>query len=153
MNLQMEIAQPLDDGARWRVVLSKDRRFDGAFVMGVHSTGIFCRPTCPARRPKPENIEFFASTGDAELAGYRACKRCKPLGRPSDTPEWLKPLLAEVEQDPARRWRDRDIRALKLEPVRVRRSTCHWNSASPEKRIGRGFIRFSTTPFRSRGRN
>lgn len=99
----------------------RDAGYDGLFFVGVKTTGIFCRPTCPARRPKPENIEFFASTADAELAGYRACKRCKPLIRPNETPEWLTPLMSAVDTDPARRWRDRDIRALEIDPVRVRR--------------------------------
>jgi AraC family transcriptional regulator of adaptative response/methylated-DNA-[protein]-cysteine methyltransferase len=78
MNLQMEIAQPLDDDARWRAVLSKDRRFDGAFVMGVLSTGIFCRPSCPARTPKRHNVRFYADVEAARAAGLRPCKRCSP---------------------------------------------------------------------------
>lgn len=74
----LEIAIPCDDEARWRIALAKDRRFDGAFVMGVHSTGIYCRPSCPARPPKRENVRFYASGSEAEAAGLRACKRCRP---------------------------------------------------------------------------
>lgn len=68
----------LTDDDRWRIALAKDRRFDGQFVTGVHSTGIYCRPSCAARPPKRENVRFYASPADAEAAGLRACKRCKP---------------------------------------------------------------------------
>lgn len=70
--------QDLSDEDRWRIALAKDRRFDGAFVTGVHSTGIYCRPSCPARAPKRENVRFYATPLDAEAAGLRACKRCAP---------------------------------------------------------------------------
>ncbi|MCB2085979.1 MAG: helix-turn-helix domain-containing protein, partial [Sphingomonadaceae bacterium] len=71
-------AGSLDDEKRWQIALAKDRRFDGAFVTGVHSTGIYCRPSCPARAPKRENVRFYATCEDAEAAGLRACKRCAP---------------------------------------------------------------------------
>lgn len=68
----------LTDDDRWRIALAKDRRFDGRFLTGVHSTGIYCRPSCPARAPKRENVRFYASVAEAEGAGLRACKRCTP---------------------------------------------------------------------------
>jgi AraC family transcriptional regulator, regulatory protein of adaptative response / methylated-DNA-[protein]-cysteine methyltransferase len=68
----------LDDDQRWRIALAKDRRFDGVFVTGVHSTGIYCRPSCPARAPKRENVRFYVGPTDAAAAGLRACKRCAP---------------------------------------------------------------------------
>jgi AraC family transcriptional regulator of adaptative response/methylated-DNA-[protein]-cysteine methyltransferase len=68
----------LDDERRWRAVLETDRAFDGAFVTAVRTTHIYCRPSCPARKPKRENVEFLASPDAAERAGYRACKRCHP---------------------------------------------------------------------------
>jgi len=68
----------LTDDDRWRIALAKDRRFDGVFVTGVHSTGIYCRPSCPARAPKRENVRFYANCEGAEAAGLRACKRCAP---------------------------------------------------------------------------
>lgn len=74
----MNHVAPLDDDARWRIALAKDRRFDGVFVTGVHSTGIYCRPSCPARAPKRENVRFYIGPTDAEAAGLRACKRCAP---------------------------------------------------------------------------
>lgn len=95
--------------------------FDGVFVTGVRTTGIFCRPSCPARKPLPKNVCFFASAEAAVAEGYRPCKRCRPLERPGETPAWLRPLLEAIEADPARRWRDRDLKALGLSPARVRR--------------------------------
>jgi AraC family transcriptional regulator, regulatory protein of adaptative response / methylated-DNA-[protein]-cysteine methyltransferase len=63
----------------WQAVMSKDARFDGVFVYGVRSTGVFCRPQCPARLPRRNNVSFFASTTSAAQAGFRPCLRCSPL--------------------------------------------------------------------------
>lgn len=88
MTIAMTPAVPtptdLDDDARWRIALAKDRRFDGCFVTGVLSTGIYCRPSCPARPPKRENVRFFARPEDAEAAGLRACLRCRPEAQARD---------------------------------------------------------------------
>lgn len=62
----------------WQIVLARDRRYDGAFVYAVKSTGIYCRPSCPSRRPRPERVEFYDIPETAERAGFRACRRCKP---------------------------------------------------------------------------
>ncbi len=72
------IDQALSDDDCWRIALAKDRRFDGVFVTGVHSTGIYCRPSCPARPPMRKNVKFYANGEAAEAAGLRACKRCAP---------------------------------------------------------------------------
>jgi AraC family transcriptional regulator, regulatory protein of adaptative response / methylated-DNA-[protein]-cysteine methyltransferase len=73
-------AQPTaqTDARRWQAVLDRDSAHDGAFVFGVSSTGIFCRPSCPARRARRENVSFFGDALEAEQAGYRACLRCRP---------------------------------------------------------------------------
>lgn len=68
----------MTDEDRWQIVQAKDRRFDGAFVTGVHSTGIFCRPSCPARLPLRRNVRFYATPAGATAAGLRPCKRCSP---------------------------------------------------------------------------
>jgi AraC family transcriptional regulator of adaptative response/methylated-DNA-[protein]-cysteine methyltransferase len=68
----------INDEDRWQIALAKDRRFDGAFVTGVHSTGIYCRPSCPARAPLRKNVRFYATAAKARGAGLRACKRCSP---------------------------------------------------------------------------
>ena len=101
--------------------LGRDASYDGVFVTAVRTTGIFCRPTCPAKKPRPEHVDFFPSPREALLAGFRPCLRCRPLEPEGTTPEWLAPLVTEVEADPSRRWRDADLRALGLAPGRVRR--------------------------------
>src|SRR5438046_665187 len=63
---------------RWRIVLARDRRYDGAFVYAVQSTGIYCRPSCPSRRPRRAHVAFFPGPEAAELAGFRPCRRCRP---------------------------------------------------------------------------
>ncbi|MEL7188286.1 MAG: methylated-DNA--[protein]-cysteine S-methyltransferase [Pseudomonadota bacterium] len=80
----METNTPLTDNQRWQIALAKDRRFDGAFVTGVHSTGIYCRPSCPARKPLRKNVRFYADWQAAEAAGLRACKRCSPKTQSSE---------------------------------------------------------------------
>lgn len=77
----------MDFSERYRIVASRDRRFDGQFVLAVRTTGIYCRPSCPARTPKPGNVEFFTTSAAAHLAGYRACKRCLPEATPG-SPQW-----------------------------------------------------------------
>lgn len=77
----------LDEERCYRAVLSRDRRFDGWFTTAVATTGIYCRPSCPARSPKRANVRFFASAAAAQGAGYRACKRCHPDAAPG-SPEW-----------------------------------------------------------------
>ena len=72
----------------YAAAVSRDERFDGLFIVGVHSTGIYCRPSCPAPvRPKRRNVAFYRSTAAAQLAGLRACKRCRPDAAPG-SPEW-----------------------------------------------------------------
>src|SRR4029453_1715433 len=63
---------------RWKAVADRDLAADGRFVFAVTTTGIYCRPTCPSRRPRREHVEFFDRAADAEQAGFRACLRCKP---------------------------------------------------------------------------
>lgn len=72
---------------RYRAIQSHDARFDGQFITAVRTTGIYCRPSCPARTPRPSNVQFFATSAAAHAAGYRACKRCLPDAAPG-SPEW-----------------------------------------------------------------
>jgi AraC family transcriptional regulator of adaptative response / DNA-3-methyladenine glycosylase II len=76
-----------DHDERYRAISAKDARFDGQFVTAVRSTGIYCRPSCPARTPKPENVTFYPTSAAAHEAGYRACKRCLPEAAPG-SPAW-----------------------------------------------------------------
>src|SRR6202161_4209445 len=75
------------DEQRYQAAHSKDARFDGVFFIAVTSTGIYCRPSCPARTPKRENVRFYATPAAAQGAGFRACKRCRPDAAPG-SPEW-----------------------------------------------------------------
>lgn len=101
--------------------LSRNATYEGIFVTAVKTTGIFCRPTCPAKKPRPENVRFFPTSKDALQAGFRPCRRCKPLEQAGKTPPWLGALLREMEEDPSRRWRDEDLRERGISPTRVRR--------------------------------
>lgn len=71
----------LDAEQCWHAVCTRDAAQDGRFVFAVHSTGIYCRPSCPARRAKRDNVSFYAQPSDAAAAGFRPCKRCSPLGQ------------------------------------------------------------------------
>jgi AraC family transcriptional regulator of adaptative response/methylated-DNA-[protein]-cysteine methyltransferase len=98
----------------------RDSAYDGLFFAAVTTTGIFCRPSCPARKPLPGNVEFYATAAEALLAGYRPCSRCKPLASTAD-PAWLSALVERVEAEPGRRIRDEELRADGLDPATVRR--------------------------------
>lgn len=100
-----------------------DRNLDyvGVFVVAVKTTGIFCRPGCPARLPLRQNVEFFPRAADALYAGYRPCKRCRPMELGEKPPAWIEPVLQAVESNPQDRLRDRDIRRLGIAPERARR--------------------------------
>jgi len=76
-----------DSDRLWQALEAADARFDGWVFCGVRTTGIYCRPSCPARTPKRENVRFFASAAAAQSAGFRACKRCRPDATPG-SPEW-----------------------------------------------------------------
>ena len=71
-------ALPTTPARRWRIVLARDRRYDGRFVYAVRSTGVYCRPSCPSRRPRRAQVAFYSGPDDAEAAGFRACRRCHP---------------------------------------------------------------------------
>ena len=77
----------LDQDACYRAVKGRDRRFDGVFWTAVRTTGIYCRPSCPATTPKRDNVDFYRSAAAAQGAGFRACRRCLPDATPG-SPEW-----------------------------------------------------------------
>ncbi len=100
---------------------SRDASYDGVFFIGVRTTGIFCRPSCTARKPLLKNIEYFNNVREALFAGYRSCKRCRPLEVNGQPPAWVEPLLAKIDQSPEERIKDGDLRALGIDPARARR--------------------------------
>ena len=104
----------------YAALLDRDASFEGTFIVGVKTTGIFCRPTCRARKPKRENVEFFDSAHEALLHGYRPCKVCTPLEYKGTPPDWLKPLLDEISESPYLKLKDSHLRERGLEPSRVR---------------------------------
>ena len=77
----------MDDDQRYQAAASKDARFDGVFITAVRTTGIYCRPSCPAITPKRANVTFYPTAAAAQQAGYRACKRCRPDASPG-SPDW-----------------------------------------------------------------
>lgn len=106
----------------YRALVERDASFEGLFYACVRTTGIFCRPTCHARKPKPENVEFAATIQEALHRGYRPCQLCDPMAAGAGVPNWLAPLLADMSSHPDQRVRDEDLRQRGLDPVQVRRA-------------------------------
>lgn len=104
-----------------RAFRGRDATYDGVFFVAVRTTGIFCRPSCPARKPLPRNVEFVGSVRDALLAGYRPCKRCRPMDTNGQPPAWVDRLLSRVERCPSDRLTDEELRTLGIDPARARR--------------------------------
>ncbi len=105
----------------YNAVVRQDASYDGLFYTGVRTTGIFCRPSCRARKPKRENVEFFSAVADALFAGYRACLRCKPLHTVGAHPTWVKDLLSRVESREGARLKDFEIAQDGIDPAGARR--------------------------------
>jgi len=99
LNLTKPLAMTLSNQSRWQSVLARDANHDGKFVFAVASTGIYCRPSCPARRPRRENVTFFGAPEAAEKAGYRACLRCRPQANGANPQaEIVKAICRYIEQ-------------------------------------------------------
>jgi AraC family transcriptional regulator of adaptative response/methylated-DNA-[protein]-cysteine methyltransferase len=95
------VAGRIDDGAAWEAVQARDAQLDGRLVYAVSSTGIYCRPSCPSRRPRRENVAFFPTPDDAEAAGYRECRRCRPRrARPSPAAESVRRAREHLDAHP-----------------------------------------------------
>jgi AraC family transcriptional regulator of adaptative response/methylated-DNA-[protein]-cysteine methyltransferase len=135
MAAMSETQLPLDQDRCYTALLGRDADYDGVFYVGVRTTGIFCRPTCPARKPKRENCEFFADAQAALLAAYRPCARCRPLSHPNETSDVVRRLVEAVEREPHRRWRDADFDALAVHASTARR---HF-----QKRFGMTFVEYA----------
>ncbi len=103
----------------YAALLARNSAYEGQIWVGVTSTGIFCRLTCPAPKPKPENCRWFDSIAACVAEGFRPCKRCHPAGTP---PPLVTALLANLEARPTKRWREADLIALGHDPSTVRRT-------------------------------
>lgn len=110
---------PFED--MYAAFVARDGASVGLFLACVRTTGIFCLPTCRARKPRPENVTFVASAAEALRAGFRPCKVCRPTAPGGDDPEWLGPLVARVAARPDERLSDAGLRAEGLDPSTVRR--------------------------------
>ncbi|PSL48202.1 AraC family transcriptional regulator of adaptative response/methylated-DNA-[protein]-cysteine methyltransferase [Chitinophaga niastensis] len=105
----------------YKALVEKDVAYEGTFVAAVKTTGIFCRPTCTARKPKEENVEFFKTTREAILKGYRPCKVCNPLEKLGETPDFIKAILNELNINPSAKFKDGDLMEKGIEPSKIRR--------------------------------
>ena len=117
-----DVDEMYDDDALYSALLERDATFEGHAWVGVTSTGVFCRLTCPARKPKRENCRFFASVAACLDAGFRACRRCRPLASAADADPLVSGLIAALERDPEHRWTERDLVGRGLDPSTVRRA-------------------------------
>jgi len=111
----------LTERIMYNALLKKDSSFEGLFFVAVKTTGIFCRPTCTARKPKKENVEFFDTSKDAILHGYRPCKVCTPLEKSGSMPDYIKKLIKEINDNPGIKIKDWHLRERGLEPNKIRR--------------------------------
>lgn len=111
-----------DHDTLYKALLDRNAVYDGQAYVGVSTTGVFCRLTCPARKPKTENCTFYASVGECIEAGYRACKRCHPLQPMASADPAIAALLAALDERPEYRWSESDIGRMGFDLSTVRRS-------------------------------
>lgn len=119
----------------YQALLEKKSEYEGVFYVGVKTTGVFCRPTCPARKPKIENCEFFGTAEEALLASYRPCKRCRPLSHPNQVSDLVRLLVDAVEANPEKRWTNQDFQELSVDASTARRQF--------KKRFGMTFVEYA----------
>lgn len=134
-----------DHGTLYEALCARDPSYEGRAFVCVATTGIFCRLTCPARKPKPENCSFESSIGACIEAGFRPCKRCHPLGPAAKAEPVIARLLAALEDRPDHRWREGDIAAMGIDPSTVRRLfKRHYGMTflemARQKRLRAGFV-------------
>ncbi|MCR8842343.1 trifunctional transcriptional activator/DNA repair protein Ada/methylated-DNA--[protein]-cysteine S-methyltransferase [Paenibacillus sp. SC116] len=119
----------------YQALVDKNSEYEGLFYVGVKTTGVFCRPTCPARKPKFENCEFFETAKQALLASFRPCKRCRPLSHPNHVSAVVRMLVEAIEANPEKRWKDADLQQLSIDASTARRQF--------KKRFGMTFVEYA----------
>ncbi|OJW68423.1 MAG: bifunctional transcriptional activator/DNA repair enzyme protein Ada [Candidatus Amoebophilus sp. 36-38] len=119
----------------YQAFVDKDPEYEGMFYVGIKTTGVFCRPTCSARKPKFENCEFFTTAQAALLASFRPCMRCCPLSHPGQVSALVQTLVEAIEADPEKSWKNDDLEALSVDASTVRRQF--------KKRFGMTFIGYA----------
>ena len=105
----------------YRALVNRDPSFEGIFFVGVRTTGIFCRPTCTAKKPARENVDFFATPSEALGGGYRPCLRCHPMEPQQRAPKLIERLRSEVERAPGGRLTDKELATMSIDPSTARR--------------------------------
>ncbi len=111
----------LTEEIMYQALIDKDSTFEGIFIAAVRTTGIFCRPTCTAKKPKKENVEFFPNTHAAIVHGYRPCKICNPLHAAGETPMYIQKLLEQIEENNGNTIMDYNLRETGVDPNTIRR--------------------------------
>ena len=137
--------QTTTDDKRYAALLARDPAEDGRWFVGVRTTGIFCRSTCPARKPKRENCAFFETVAECLAAGFRPCLRCSPVQPAAQAEPMVRDLVRRLQEAPARRWREADVAALGYDPSSVRRAfRRHFGTTflalARQSRLGQGFV-------------
>ncbi|WP_409344291.1 bifunctional transcriptional activator/DNA repair enzyme AdaA [Paenibacillus sp. MBLB4367] len=119
----------------YKALIEKRTDYEGVFYVGVKTTGVFCRPTCPARKPKFENCEFYETAQQALLASFRPCQRCRPLSHPNHVSDIVRLLVEAVENNPEKRWKEQDFKNLSIDESTARRQF--------KKRFGMTFVEYA----------
>lgn len=119
----------------YEALIRRDAAFEGRAWVGVTSTRVFCRLTCPARKPKLENCRFYFAVAECLEAGYRPCKRCTPLSAEGENDPTVRTLLDALNADPSRRWREPDLERMSIDPSTARRAF--------KRRFGVTFLEFA----------
>ncbi len=119
----------------YKALIEKNSEYEGIFYVGVKTTGVFCRPTCSARKPKFENCEFFNTTKEALVAAFRPCQRCRPLSHPNQVSFVVQTLVDAIEKNPEKRWKSSDFRQLSIDESTARRQF--------KKRFGMTFVEYA----------
>ena len=119
----------------YQALIDKNPEYEGVFYVGVKTTGVFCRPTCPARKPKFENCEFYKTAKEALLASFRPCLRCRPLSHPNHLSSLVRTMIEAVELNPEKRWRTADFKELSVDESTARRQF--------KKRFGMTFVEYA----------
>lgn len=105
----------------YQALLDKNTEYEGIFYVGIKTTGVFCRPTCSARKPKFKNCEFYSTAKEALLASFRPCKRCHPLSHPNQVSQVVQTLVNAIEKNPEKRWKTSDFQKLSIDASTARR--------------------------------
>jgi len=125
----------LSESQKYHILSTRDENYAGVFIAAIRTTGIYCRPGCPARTPREENCEYFDTVAMAQRAGYRACKRCHPDTPFTPPPDHVDAALALLKQDPSKIWRETDVSAQGWDNSTLRRQF--------QKRFGMTFLAYA----------